>query len=177
MTTGGVVVDLANNIVDVGSFQSSLLDLENIFGTAQADNITGDAQSNIIQGGDGDDTLTGGAGADALYGGAGADTFEFSSTTDTGIGDGNRDVIFDFNAGGTGSGNSIDLLDLTGMVTADFSFLGSGDFVSGGTASQGRYNSATKLLEIDADGDATVDAEIELENNSGALDQDDFIVS
>ena len=95
----------------------------------------------------------------------------------TGTGDGNRDVIFDFNAGGTGSENSIDLLDLTGMVTADFSFLGTSDFATGGTSSQGRYNSASKLLEIDADGDATVDAEIELANQSGVLDEDDFIVS
>ncbi|MED5396029.1 MAG: LamG-like jellyroll fold domain-containing protein, partial [Pseudomonadota bacterium] len=186
VTSNGIVLDLANDTVTVGSFQSTLLDLENIFGTAQSDDITGDAMNNIIQGGAGDDTITGGAGddmisggagADDLYGGTDSDTFKFSSTSDTGTGDGYRDVIFDFNAGGTGSANSIDLLDLTGMVTADFSFLGTSDFVSGGTSSQGRYNSATKLLEIDADGDAAADAEIELDSHSGVLDQDDFIVS
>ena len=131
----------------------------------------------IAEGFDADPTTGGGAGADDLYGGTDSDTFKFSSTSDTGTGDGYRDVIFDFNAGGTGSANSIDLLDLTGMVTADFSFLGTSDFVSGGTSSQGRYNSATKLLEIDADGDAAADAEIELDSHSGVLDQDDFVVS
>ena len=43
VTSTGIDLDLANNTVDVGADQSTLLNLENVFGTAQADDIAGDA--------------------------------------------------------------------------------------------------------------------------------------
>ncbi len=62
---------------DRGGFQiaetDTLLSIENVLGTNNADRITGNSASNQIEGNEGRDTLDGGAGADTLAGGAGAD--------------------------------------------------------------------------------------------------------
>ena len=49
---------------------------------------------------------------------------------------------------------------------------------SGGGDTQARFNSATKLLEIDADGSGAADMQLELENvEISNLNSDDFITS
>jgi Ca2+-binding RTX toxin-like protein len=62
-----------------GAGSDSLVNIENLKGTAFADNLTGDAQSNVLDGGIGNDTLQGGAGSfDILIGGVGIDTASYS---------------------------------------------------------------------------------------------------
>jgi len=170
-----VIIDLANETFGVGNYTSSIKNTEAVYGSNQNDQLAGDDIDNILSGGLGDDTLYGAAGADHLYGGSGSDLFIYTSASDTGLGDGSRDKIFDFDAGTSTS--SVDKLDLTGLIDSDFSFVGLGDFVSGGTTSQVRVapNSGSSLIQIDIDADAVADTEIELVGNDGVnIDPTDF---
>jgi len=170
-----VIIDLANETFGVGNYTSSIKNTEAVYGSDQNDQLAGDDAANILSGGLGDDTLYGAAGADHLYGGSGSDLFIYTSASDTGLGDGSRDKIFDFDAGTSTS--SVDKLDLTGLIDSDFSFVGLGDFVSGGTTSQVRVapNSGSSLIQIDIDADAVADTEIELVGNDGVnIDPTDF---
>ncbi|MEQ9171473.1 MAG: Ig-like domain-containing protein [Rhodospirillales bacterium] len=131
----------------------------------------------IVETGDGDDILTGGLGQDILIGGEGRDVFIYRSADESGVGAALRDVIEDFDAGGAGT--SVDILDFSGFVTGVFAFLGDEtNAFDGGGNTQARFNDQTKILEIDADGDAQVDMEIELTDTDGAaLDDSDFNVT
>ncbi|MDO9709560.1 calcium-binding protein [Paracraurococcus lichenis] len=111
------------------------------------DGIYAGAGADSVFGGPGDDTLSGQLGADLLDGGSGADRFVMApiilpfanSLIDTGVGEGQRDVILDFRQGE-------DVIDLSGYDSPDrfpFTrigperpeelpkpvFLGTGDFV------------------------------------------------
>ncbi|MDY6902274.1 MAG: calcium-binding protein, partial [Cyanobacteriota bacterium] len=57
----------------------TLLNIENVVGSAFADSIIGDAQDNNLSGGAGDDTLEGGVGNDILDGGDGIDTVSYQN--------------------------------------------------------------------------------------------------
>ena len=70
----------------------------------------------------------GDAGVDQLTGGYSADTFWFSDVTDSGVGAGNRDIITDWDTGGTG--DKINLSDFAGTM----SFIGNTGF--GGNANE-----------------------------------------
>jgi Ca2+-binding RTX toxin-like protein len=82
--TQGVNVDLTiSGPQDTGgSGTDTLLNIQNLQGSAFADHLTGDANANILNGGAGDDTLTGGGGTDSMDGGAGNDTYVIASTAD-----------------------------------------------------------------------------------------------
>tara|TARA_R110002124_G_scaffold167641_5_gene335053 strand:+ start:9249 stop:12626 length:3378 start_codon:yes stop_codon:yes gene_type:complete len=131
----------------------------------------------IVETGDGDDILTGGLGQDILIGGEGRDVFIYRSADESGAGAALRDVIEDFDAGT--AGDSVDILDFSSFVTGVFAFLGDEtNAFDGGGNTQARFNDQTKILEIDADGDAQVDMEIELTDTDGAaLDDSDFNVT
>ena len=82
---------LTNVLVNLGtgSFTSSLaasittiVDVENVIGTAFNDTIIGSTANNTLFGGAGDDSLTGGAGTDIFHGGAGNDTFFTNSSAE-----------------------------------------------------------------------------------------------
>lgn len=72
----------------------------------------GGGGDDVLIGGTGDDVLIGGYGVDLLIGGPGADRFAFRfydpfrTAPDTGVGEGNRDIILDFGPG--------DVIDLSG---------------------------------------------------------------
>jgi len=55
----------------------TLVNIENLIGSAFNDVLTGDAGVNVINGGAGDDHIRGGAGADVLRGGLGIDTVHY----------------------------------------------------------------------------------------------------
>lgn len=100
--TGGTGVESARSM-DLGDL---------LFGGAGSDTINGAGGGDTMDGGAGDDRLVGDFGNDTMAGGPGADTFAFrfsavSMSPDTGRGEGNRDVVTDFETG-------VDLLDLTG---------------------------------------------------------------
>lgn len=95
-----------------------------------------DRSADDLRGGRGADTLRGAGGADTLAGGPGADTFLFADVgdiapfMDTRPGQGNRDVILDFQQGS-------DVIDLSNYQTYygfpgtrdTPTFLGTGDFI------------------------------------------------
>jgi serralysin len=71
----GVTVDLgAYYAIDGFGTRDTLLDVENIEGSAFKDRIVGDAQVNVINANDGNDILYGGYGGDTISGGNGNDT-------------------------------------------------------------------------------------------------------
>jgi VCBS repeat-containing protein len=187
----GVVVDLSGGSTNNDGFgnDETFTSIENIEGSSYDDTIIGDAGANflagedgydILDGGDGDDVLDGGYGSDFLAGGAGADTltggegsdaFIYTSASESSTG-ALRDVITDFDA------NFTDQIDLFTLINGDFGFLGDETQVFDGFSAQARFNNQTKILEIDSDGDTTVDMEIELQNVDIAdLDDSDFVVN
>jgi hypothetical protein len=111
-----------------------------------------------------------------MTGGAGVDRFIYESSFDSGTGAGNFDTITNFNA------NAEDIFDISAFAQGTFAYIG--DYTtgnegtaafSGGTNTSARFNSTTKLLEIDADGDAVKDMEIQLDTtNATNLDTTDF---
>jgi hypothetical protein len=145
--------------------------------TAGDDTLDGGAGDDMLCAGHGDDDLIGGLGQDVMEGGAGADVFIYQSVADSGIGALLRDVINDFDAG-TGS-TAVDTLDISAIVSGTFDFLGAeSETFNGNGDTEARFNNATKILEIDADGDTEVDMEIELKDVDIAnLDDSDFVVS
>lgn len=74
-STAGIIVDLAAGTGRGGEAEGdTLIDVENLIGSAFADRLLGSLLSNSLSGGDGDDFLEAFAGDDYLAGGAGADT-------------------------------------------------------------------------------------------------------
>jgi Ca2+-binding RTX toxin-like protein len=85
----GVNVSLVTGLAVAGSDTDTLIGIENINGSLQADVLVGDANSNQITGNGGSDTLTGGAGSDVF-----SFFYQIGSTSVT--------VITDFQAGAGG---------------------------------------------------------------------------
>jgi len=152
-----------------GSGTDTLLNFENLTGSAYHDTLTGNALANTLTGGAGNDTLTGGAGndlliggtgLDKLYGGAGADTFDFNALSEMGLGAALRDVIGDFK---TSEGDKIDLSTLDANLTTAandaFSFIGSSAFSSNAT---GQVRFAGGILYGSTDADTAAEFEIQL---------------
>lgn len=92
--TSGVTVALSVTTAQdtLGAGTDTLLQIENLRGSAFADRLFGDANANRLyggrgndelRGGDGDDRLEGGLGRDVLYGGTGFDVFVFGNYEST----------------------------------------------------------------------------------------------
>ena len=167
---------------DAAGIGSDLLSgIENVEGGMFSDTLIGDTGANILIGLEGDDYITGGGGADILFGddedyGGGSDVFIYTALTDSGIGTGLHDIIKDFDAGTDTT--AVDSIDLTAIVSGTFTFDGDAAFSADSGNTHARFDNNTKILEIDADGDATADMEIELTGVDGThLDQNDFITN
>ena len=171
-TTVGIVLDLQSNFFETSSLHSQMANIENVIGSRSDDVLSGDGMNNIISGGAGNDIIDGKGGADILAGGAGRDIFKYSSIEEIGIGDGNRDTIFDFEVGIDG-----DVIDLSAITGGNAMFMGVSEFAPGGTEAMVRINTGSRLLEIDIDADAKVDAEIELVvGDVTSIDQDHVVL-
>jgi Ca2+-binding RTX toxin-like protein len=70
----GVTASLASGSAS-GSGSDTLIGIEHLIGSPNADRLTGDGNANNLSGGLGNDTLDGGAGADTLTGGDGSDFY------------------------------------------------------------------------------------------------------
>jgi FG-GAP repeat protein/hemolysin type calcium-binding protein len=83
--TAAIAVNLGYNPQDTGGAGTdTLLDIDNLIGSAHDDALTGDDGANQLEGGDGADSLAGGDGDDTLAGGDGLDTADYS-TASTGV--------------------------------------------------------------------------------------------
>ncbi|MGF7148799.1 Ca2+-binding RTX toxin-like protein [Sphingomonas zeicaulis] len=141
--TAGVTVSLdvtaGQNTGAAGT--DTLMNFENLLGSAFADTLTGDAGANrligaagndILNGGDGDDVLEGGAGNDVLNGGAGSDAASYADATAAvrvSLG-----VTGAQNTGGAGTDTLVGIERLIGSAFDDVLEGGAGDDVLDGGA-------------------------------------------
>ncbi|MDH2419978.1 hypothetical protein QD227_00005, partial [Cobetia litoralis] len=93
----------------------------NLYGYAGNDILNGGSGSNILRGGSGIDTLNGGGATDLLIGGAdddtlnggdGIDVLRWESGDEGTVAAAATDTVLDFNNGGVGSGDILDLRDM-----------------------------------------------------------------
>ena len=126
VTVGGVNVNLASgtatDIGGTGVGSDTLIDVENVIGTGQADSITGDGDANVLTGGGGGDVLEGAGGDDTLHGDGGTDTAVYDDALS------NYAITFNVNTGAatvdeTGAPGAVDegTDTLDGVETLDFS--------------------------------------------------------
>jgi Ca2+-binding RTX toxin-like protein len=81
-SAAAVTINLATGAASGGEAQGdTLIDIENVNGTAFDDVLTGSAAANRLDGRNGDDILAGLGGADALIGGAGVDLADYSASS------------------------------------------------------------------------------------------------
>jgi FG-GAP repeat/RTX calcium-binding nonapeptide repeat (4 copies) len=146
-------------------------------GGALGDQVRGSQLADTINGNGGDDKLAGGNGADILTGGAGADTFRFLAASNSGVGAA-ADQITDFTIGSDKLGFT--LIDADAVTPGDqaFAFLGTGTFSNTGVGQIRYQNSGANLLvQIDSDGNGTVDMEVVLQGLAGqTLTSGDFLL-
>ena len=166
VNAGADVSDLLGDILGgtLSAFSSTVASIDDNEPTGGDDYIEGTSSSDLLFGFDGDDELfgfggadiiVGGDGADTLSGGEGRDTFAYTETGDSGIGNGNRDVIMDFDA------TNGDTLSFEGFATDNFAY---------------SFDDRTDVLSVDLDGDFTIDMEIQLIGVSASdLDGSDFM--
>jgi Ca2+-binding RTX toxin-like protein len=176
-STAAVNVDLLNNQVSGGyAAGDTIINFENVFGSAYNDIITGNANNNSIQGTGGNDTIAGGAGNDALYGNtaaantAGSDTFVYAALDATANGGLGLDTIYYFGTDGDNSLNLAveDVLDMTGMFAA-------GDVNAGNITQYLHMNGNT--LQVDRDGAGAGYAFTNLINFNSARDASNTVIT
>ena len=110
-----VVVNLATGSFTATGASSitTIVDVENVIGTAFNDTIIGSDANNTLFGGAGDDSLTGGNGTDKFYGGAGNDTFFTNSSSEDVIeatGEGTADRVMASATFSLEAGSAVELI-------------------------------------------------------------------
>ncbi|SMX45602.1 calcium-binding protein [Maliponia aquimaris] len=133
------------------------------------DVLEGESGDDILRGGNGDDALAGGLGFDLLTGGQGADSFVFRALTET-VAGASRDQIMDFQQG-------VDIIVVAGLSPGVFEFRGTAGFAPSGNPELRLFETATgsTIVQFDADGNGSVDAEIRVANVTG-LTAEDFVL-
>jgi serralysin len=133
------------------------------------DTLEGSDGNDILRGRNGEDELAGGLGRDFLTGGQGADNFVFRALAETEVG-ANRDQILDFEQG-------LDLIVVAGLSPGVFEFRGTAAFDPSGNPELRLVETATgsTIVQFDADGNGTADAEIRVGGVTG-LTADDFVL-
>ena len=173
--TRGVTVNLtlttAQNTVGAGS--DTLINIENITGSAFNDTLSGDANANKINGGDGNDTIVGGGGNDTLIGGNGDDLYILSSPVGLTLvesgGQGTDTIRTDvtFNLSNSTSFSNIENLTLTGTNAINGTGNSAANIIIG--------NSATNIL-FGGNGNDTLNGGAGVDLLSGGAGNDIYIV-
>ena len=144
----GIQNHSADLVGDPHAYSSTLAD-PHIIGSDFADTLTGDAAINVLFGNAGNDVISGGAGNDVLIGGTGNDTLTGGTGLDRMIfeqvGAANQDTINSY----AGTGADRDILDLSGLLDANF---GGGSVVSNFVRLEGA--GANLNVQVDTDGAA-----------------------
>lgn len=146
------------------------------FGNDLDNRIDGNAGRNFIDGAAGADNIYGGGGVDKLIGGDGADLFRYTAVSDSGLGAGNRDIIFDFQEGL----DRISIVSFDGDLARDgnqaFKFDGTGALKANGLG-QVNYEQVggRTIVNFDVDGNGAADFQIDLVGTH-ALTAADFIL-
>jgi Ca2+-binding RTX toxin-like protein len=138
---------------------------DTLLGGAGDDMLSGGNSNDLLNGGGGNDRLSGGSARDVLTGGSGEDVFVFLTAREAGNG-AQRDVITDMNA-------NDDVIDLSAFM-AGGSFIGTAAFTAGGAANRVRYDTATRLIEGDLNGDGVADFQIDVTGLRGTLTAANF---
>jgi Ca2+-binding RTX toxin-like protein len=152
--TAGVTINLAYVTAQntIGAGIDTLINIENLVGSAYADSLRGNALANRIEGGNGSDWILGGGGADQLVGDAGADVFVFASEAESTVLV--CDSVLDFNRQ---QGDKIDVSRIDANTALDgnqaFTFIGAAAF-GGDATGQLRYEGGVLYGSVDADADA-----------------------
>ena len=135
-------------------------------GGAGNDVLEGGAGTDVLRGRGGEDELSGGEDLDFYTGGTGADVFVFRSITHAGIG-AQRDQILDFEQG-------LDVINVVGMSPGVFEFRGTAGFAPSGNPELRLFETPTgsTIVQVDVDGDGSVDAEIRVANVTGLTAED-----
>ncbi|ASP23607.1 leukotoxin (plasmid) [Antarctobacter heliothermus] len=163
----------AGNDILVGQDGSDLLDGgdndDTMDGGNGDDTLEGGDGNDILRGRAGEDDLAGGLGRDYMTGGEGADNFVFRALAGT-VAGANRDQILDFEQG-------VDLIVVAGLSPGVFEFRGTSAFAPSGNPELRLNETATgsTIVQFDADGDGTIDAEIRVGGVTG-LTADDFVL-
>ena len=126
-----VEIDLANNVNVGGDAEGdSLMNIENIVGSAYGDTLVGGDGDNRIEGGEGDDILKGLLGADILEGGEGIDTVNYEDSIEAVV----IDLAEGIAEGGDAEGDVIrEIENITGSAYDDMLKGDSGDnIIEGG---------------------------------------------
>jgi Ca2+-binding RTX toxin-like protein len=163
----GIVADYRNGTIVSAAGTVSFSNVERVVGTNVDDQLIGATGNENLTAAGGDDELEGGTGNDWLWGGGGADTFVFRET-----GTANADNIGDF----TVASDKI-VLDATAMTAlgaegqfsdGDARFVANSTGTAQDSADRVVYNTTTRQLFYDADGDGTGAAQLIATLQSGA---------
>ncbi|MGP6085791.1 calcium-binding protein [Antarctobacter jejuensis] len=163
----------SGNDILVGQDGSDVLEGGNNDDTMDGGNgddiLEGGSGNDILRGRAGEDDLAGGLGRDYLTGGQDADNFVFRALAETVVG-ANRDQILDFEQG-------VDLIVVAGLSPGVFEFRGTAAFAPSGNSELRLIETATgsTIVQLDANGDGTADAEIRVGGVTG-LTADDFVL-
>lgn len=123
----GVNLGIASAQNTTGAGVDTIVNFENILGSAYGDSLTGDGAANLIDGGAGGDLLAGGGGNDSVLGGAGGDSLDGGAGDDVMDGGTGDDILLS-------SAGADSFIGGDGQDAADFSGAGSSVTVNLGLA-------------------------------------------
>ncbi|MCO7237065.1 hypothetical protein [Cobetia sp. Dlab-2-U] len=135
----------------------------NLYGYAGNDTLNGGSGSNILRGGSGVDTLNGAAGSDlligglgndSLNGGAGVDVIRWEAGDEGTVAAAATDTVLNFNNGGAGSG---DILDLRDMLNGAYYIDSATNNLAGYISAEYVSATDTTVLYLNTEGGLTAD--------------------
>jgi serralysin len=166
--TTGLVVDFAAGTISGGGGSATFVNIERLIGGSGNDSIAGSAGAQNLTSVGGNDTLWGAGGVDTLFSGTGADVYLFRET-----GTANADNIGDFSSGTDKialDGAVMTALGAAGNFAAGDARFWAAPGATGGHDADDRvvYNTTTRQLFYDADGNGAGSAQLIATLQSGA---------
>jgi hypothetical protein len=140
-------------------------------GNARVNTLDGKAGNDILKGLAGNDTLIGNAGRDTQTGGTGSDTFAFLSKTHS-PNNAQRDIITDFDKGGTG-----DRIDVSKLFGPKMAYIHNAAFSAAGQVRINDIAGPDVIVEANTGGSLAADFSVRLKATTlGSMNQGDFIL-